>query len=93
MKGIVLTSAAGLANAGCHRFDAQFGFIKSVQLRRTVITVILLGIAAIGASFGMKALLQQGTSCIGYIGIHTMVIPALTIVRSKLKKGVSKSEH
>ena len=88
----VLTSAAGLANAGCRRFDAQFGFIKSVQLRRTVITVILLGIAAIGASFGMKALLQQGTSIIGYIGIPTMVIPALTIVRSKLKKGVTRSE-
>lgn len=88
----VLTSAAGLANAGCRRFDSQFGFIKSLQLRRTVITVILLGIAAIGASFGMKALLQQGTSIIGYIGIPTMVIPALTIVRSKLKKGVTRSE-
>lgn len=65
VKGIVLTSAAGLANAGCRRFDAQFGFIKSVHfavLYRTVITVILLGIAAIGASFRMKALLQHSAS-------------------------------
>lgn len=63
-----------------------FSFIKNVQLRRAVITVILLGIAAIGASFGMKALLQKGTSIVGYIGIFVLVIPAFTIVRSKLKK-------
>lgn len=82
----VLTSAAGLANAGCARFNNLFSFIKNVQLRRAVITVILLGIAAIGASFGMKALLQKGTSIVGYIGIFVLVIPAFTIVRSKLKK-------
>ena len=82
----VLTSAAGLANAGCRRFDGLFSFIKNLQLRRTVITVILLGIAAIGASFGMKALLQKGTSIVGYIGIPVLVIPAFTIVRSKLSK-------
>ncbi len=82
----VLTSAAGLANAGCVRFDKLFGFIKNQQLRRAVITMILLGIAAIGASFGMKALLQKGTSIIGYIGIPALVIPAFTWVRYKLKK-------
>lgn len=82
----VLTSAAGLANAGCARFDRLFTFIKNQQLRRAVITVILLGIAAIGASFGMKALLQKGTSIIGYIGILALVLPAFTIVRSKLKQ-------
>lgn len=82
----VLTSAAGLANAGCKRFDGVFSFIGNLQLRRAVITVILLGVAAIGASFGMKALLQQGTSIVGYIGIPVLVIPAFTWVRSRLKK-------
>ncbi len=82
----VLTSAAGLANAGCRRFDKLFSFIGNLQLRRAVITVIMLGVAAIGASFGMKALLQKGTSIVGYIGILVLVIPAFTIVRSKLNK-------
>ena len=82
----VLTSAAGLANAGCRRFDKLFSFIQNLQLRRAVITVIMLGVAAIGASFGMKALLQKGTSYVGYIGILVLVIPAFTIVRSKLAK-------
>ena len=36
----VLTSAAGLANAGCRRFDKLFSFIENLQLRRAVITVI-----------------------------------------------------
>ncbi len=80
----VLTSAAGLANAGCRRFDKLFGFIENLQLRRTVITVIMLGIAALGASFGMKALLQKGTSYVGYLGIPALVIPAFTWVRSRL---------
>ena len=80
----VLTSTAGLANAGCARFDRLFAFIGNVQLRRAVITVILLGVAAIGASFGMRALLQQGTSYVGYAGIPILVIPAFTWVRAKL---------
>ena len=80
----VLTSAAGLAGAGCVRFNKLFSGIKNVQLRRAVITVILLGLAALGASFGMKALLQKGTTIIGYIGIPSLVIPAFTIVRSRL---------
>lgn len=82
----VLTSAAGLANAGCRRFDKLFSFIKNLQLRRAVITVILLGLAAIGASFGMKALLQQGTSIVGYIGIPVLVLPAFFWISRKLKK-------
>lgn len=82
----VLTSAAGLAGAGCTRFNKLFSCIKNVQLRRAVITVILLGLAALGASFGMKALLQKGTTIIGYIGIPSLVIPAFTIVRSRLGK-------
>ena len=82
----VLTSAAGLANAACRRFDKLFSGIKNLQLRRTVITVLALGVAAIGASFGMKALLQQGTTYVGYIGIVALVIPAFTIVRSRLGK-------
>ena len=82
----VLTSTAGLANAGCRRFDKLCSFIKDVKLRRAFITVVMLGIAAIGASFGMKALLQQGTSIVGYVGIPVLVIPAFTWVRAKLKK-------
>ena len=82
----VLSSAAGLANAACRRFDKLFSGIKNLQLRRTVITVLALGVAAIGASFGMKALLQQGTTYVGYIGIVALVIPAFTIVRSRLGK-------
>ncbi len=89
----VLTSAAGLANAGCYRFNNLFGFIKNLQLRRAVITVILLGIAAIGASFGMKALLQQGTSMVGYAGIIVLVIPAFTWVRGKLKKEAEEAKE
>lgn len=82
----VLSSSAGLANAGCVRFDRLFSGIKNILLRRAVITVLLLGIAAFGASFGMKSLLQSGTSIVGYIGIPVLVIPAFTIVRAKLKK-------
>ncbi|MBO7373516.1 MAG: hypothetical protein J6Z15_00845 [Oscillospiraceae bacterium] len=83
----VLTSAAGIANAGCVRFDRLLSGIKNVQLRRAVITAILLGIAAFGASLGMGVLTQTVTKYIGYAGILGLVIPAFTIVRSKLKKG------
>ena len=82
----VLTSAAGIANAGCVRFSKLFSFIKNLQLRRAVITAILLGIAAFGASLGMGVLTQKVTGYIGYAGILGLVIPAFTIVRSKLKK-------
>lgn len=83
----VLTSAAGIANAGCVRFSKLFSFIGNIQLRRAVITAILLGIAAFGASLGMGVLTQTVTKYIGYAGILGLVIPAFTIVRSKLKKG------
>ena len=83
----VLTSAAGIANAGCVRFSKLFSFIKNIQLRRAVITAILLGIAAFGASLGMGVLTQKVTGYIGYAGILGLVIPAFTIVRAKLKKG------
>jgi len=82
----VLTSAAGIANAGCVRFSKLFSFIKNIQLRRAVITAILLGIAAFGASLGMGVLTQKVTGYIGYAGILGLVIPAFTIVRAKLKK-------
>lgn len=82
----VLSSAAGLAFAGCRRFDKLFSFIKNVHLRRIVITVILLGIAGFGASFGMGPLLRTGTSVVGYIGIPVLVLPALFWVSHKIKK-------
>lgn len=82
----VLTSAAGLAQASVRRFDGLFKFIKNVQLRRFVITFIALGIAALGASFGMGPLLRKGTSLVGYIGIPVLVIPAFTWVAYKVKK-------
>lgn len=84
----VLTSAAGLANSGCVRFDRLFSFVKNAYLRRAIITVILLTIAAIGASFGMKVLLQKGTTVIGYIGIVTLVIPSFTIIARKNRESV-----
>ena len=52
----VLTSAAGLAHAGNVRFDGLFQFIPNKQLRRFVITAILLGIAAFGAALGFQLL-------------------------------------
>lgn len=82
----VLTSTAGLAYAGCVRFDKLFSFIPNGKLRKIVITVILLGIAAAGASFGFSGLLRKGTSLVGYIGIPVLVIPAFTWVRAKIKK-------
>lgn len=82
----VLTSAAGLAHAGNVRFDSLFRFIKNTQLRRFVITVILLGIAAVGAALGFQAMLQQGTSIVGWTAIPVIVIPAFTIVASKVRK-------
>ncbi len=71
----VLTSAAGLAHAGNVRFDGLFRFIKNAQLRRFVITAILLGIAAVGAALGFQAMLQQGTSIVGWAAIPIVVIP------------------
>ena len=82
----VLTSAAGLAHAGNVRFDRLFRFIKNAQLRRFVITAILLGIAAVGAALGFQAMLQQGTSIVGWAAIPIVVIPAFTIVASKVRK-------
>lgn len=82
----VLTSAAGLAHAGNVRFDGLLRFIKNAQLRRFVITAILLGIAAAGAALGFQAMLQQGTSIVGWAAIPIVVIPAFTIVASKVRK-------
>ena len=56
------------------------------QLRRFVITAILLGIAAVGAALGFQAMLQQGTSIVGWAAIPIVVIPAFTIVASKVRK-------
>ena len=80
----VLTSAAGLAHAGNVRFDGLFQFIKNAQLRRFVITAILLGIAAVGAALGFQAMLQQGTSLVGWAAIPVIVIPAFTFVAAKV---------
>ncbi len=92
MTCAVLTSAAGIANAGCVRFDRIFSGIKNVQVRRAVITAILLGIAAFGAWLDMERLTKQVTTYIGYAGIFGLVIPAFTIVRSKLNKDAAKGE-
>lgn len=81
----VLTSAAGLAHAGNVRFDSLFSFIRNTQLRRFVITAILLGIAAVGAALGFQAMLQQGTSIVGWAAIPVIVIPAFSIVAAKVR--------
>ena len=60
--------------------------LTSAELRRFVITAILLGIAAVGAALGFQAMLQQGTSIVGWAAIPIVVIPAFTIVASKVRK-------
>lgn len=86
----VLTSAAGLAHAGNTRFDHLFSFIKNVQARRIVITAILLGIAAVGAALGFQAMLQQGTTIVGWMALPVVVIPAFTYIAAKV---VGKKEE
>ena len=90
MTFAVLTSTAGIANAGCRRFDKLLGGIKNVQLRRAVITAVLLLIAAFGAWLDMERLTKTVTTYIGYAGIVGLVIPAFTIVRAKLNKKQEK---
>lgn len=82
----VLTSAAGLAHAGNVRFNKLFSFIKNAQLRRFVITAILLGIAAVGAALGFQTMLQTGTSIVGWMAIPVIVIPAFTFVAAKVRE-------
>ena len=43
-------------------------------------------IAAVGAALGFQAMLQQGTSIVGWAAIPIVVIPAFTIVASKVRK-------
>ena len=54
------------------------GRLAGAQLRR-------LRIAA-GAALGFQAMLQQGTSIVGWAAIPIVVIPAFTIVASKVRK-------
>ena len=82
----VLTSAAGLAHAGNVRFDGLFRFIHNTQLRRFVITAILLGLAAIGAALGFQSMLQQGNSIVGWAAIPIVVIPAFTFVAARVRR-------
>ena len=51
-----------------------------------VIMAILLGIAAVGAALGFQAMLQQGTSIVGWAAIPVIVIPAFTIVAAKVRR-------
>lgn len=83
----VLTSAAGLAFAGTVRFDSLLKGIQNKKARSALITVVLLGLATAAASFGLKSLMSTGNSVIGYLSIVIIVIPAFTLVRSRLKEG------
>ena len=77
---------------------SQFeGIIKSVDHWIAFGLLVLIGANMVresfskddepaNASFGMKALLQQGTTYIGYLGMLVLVIPAFTWVRAKLQK-------
>jgi len=82
----VLSSAAGLAFAGTVRFDSLLKGIQNKKARSAIITVVLLGLATLAASFGLKSLMSTGNSIIGYLSIVIIVIPAFTLVRSKLKE-------
>lgn len=81
----VLTSAAGLAFAGTVRFDSTLKSISSKKVRAAIITVFLLGLATAAASFGLKPLMSTGNAIIGYLCIVIIVIPAYTVIRSKIK--------
>ncbi len=81
----VLTSLAGLAYAGTVRFGNAFTFIKNVQARKIVIIVLLLGIAAAAAAFGLKSVMSTGNTYNGYVALLILVIPAYTVTRSRLK--------
>lgn len=83
----VLTSAAGLAYAGTVRFDSVLKSIENKKIRSAIITIVLLGLATAAASFGLKSLMSTGNAIIGYLCIPIVVIPAYTLIRSKLKKG------
>ena len=93
MTCAVLTSTAGIANAGCIRFNKIFSGIGNIQVRRAVITAILLLVAAFGAWLDMERLTKTVTTYIGYAGIFGLVIPAFTIVRSKLNKDEKAAEE
>ena len=56
------------------------------SLRQKEAAFLLLGIAALGAALGFNAMLQQGTSIVGYMAIPIVVIPALTFVAAKVHK-------
>lgn len=83
----VLSSAAGLAYAGTVRFSPVLKSIENTKARSAVIAVFLLGLATAAASFGLKSLMSTGNSIIGYLSIVVVVIPAYTVIRSKLAKG------
>lgn len=80
----VLTSAAGLAFAGTVRFDSVIKGVSNKKARAAIITCVLLGLATCAASFGLKPLMSTGNAIIGYLAIVIVVIPAYTIIRSKL---------
>lgn len=80
----VLSSAAGLAYAGTVRFNPVLKGIGNKKARSAIITIVLLGLATAAASFGLKSLMSTGNSIIGYLSIVVLVIPAYTLVRSKL---------
>ena len=44
-------------------------------------------IAAVGAALGFQAMLQQGTSIVGWTAIPVIVIPAFTFVAAKVRRG------
>lgn len=81
----VLSSAAGLAYAGTVRFAPVLKSISNEKARSAVITVFLLGLATLAASFGLKSVMSTGNSINGYVSIVVVVIPAFTVVRAKLK--------
>lgn len=82
----VLSSAAGLAYAGTVRFAPVLKVVKNNKLRSAIITIFLLGLATAAASLGLKSLMSVGNSIIGYLCIVVVVIPAYTVIRSKLSK-------
>ena len=46
---------------------------------------VIDAMAAVGAALGFQAMIQQGTSIVGWAAIPVIVIPAFTIVAAKVR--------
>lgn len=89
----VLTSLAGLAFAGATRFDKAFTFIENARTRKIVIIVLMLGLAAGAAGFGLNKIMSVGNSINGYLSIAILAVPAIFVVLPRMRKEDAEAEN